>query len=101
MNGWCTKHTLTKAVLTNDRPNEVRIRNALKNKPMQEGDKFFLFFKSDTERCLLEDFDGVYSVDSLLKKLYDTLCIFETILDLTNFKNYKLVRNKKALDELR
>lgn len=97
---WCSKKTITKAVLTNTRTNEKRVRDALKGRPVQEGDKIYTFFKTPTEICLLQDFDGVYDANTLLGKLYDTLCIFETVLDVKAIPNLTLKRNKNYLLEI-
>lgn len=94
---WCSKHTITKAVLSGKGTAQVRIREALKDRPVQEGDKVYMFFKTDSERCLLEDFDGKYDSDILLGKLYDTLCIFETVIDVKLIPNLTLKRNKDLL----
>lgn len=94
---WCSKYTITKAVLTGKGTAQVRIREALKGRPVQEGDKVYQFFKSDSERCMREDFDGTYAADVLLGKLYDTLCVFETVLDVKQYPNYSLKKNRKLL----
>lgn len=100
MSDWCSKHTITKAILTGKGTAQVRIREALKKRPMQEGDKIYQFVKTESERCMLEDFDGVYCVNTLLGKLYDTLCIFETILDVKQYPNLTLKKNKELLNGL-
>lgn len=94
---WCSKHTVTKSVLTGKGTTQVRIREALKGRSVQEGDKVYMFFKTESERCLLENFDGKYDADILLGKLYDTLCIFETVIDVKLFPNLTLKRNKGLL----
>lgn len=100
MTEWCSKKTITKAVLTNERTNERRVRDALRGRPVQEGDKVYTFFKSPTEISLLEDFDGVYDASILLGKLYDTLCVFETVINIGQYPNLTLKRNKPTLDGL-
>lgn len=94
---WCAKYTITKAVLTGKGTAQVRIREALKGRPVQEGDKVYQFFKTEKERCMLEDFDGNYDSNILLGKLHDTLCIFETVLDVKKYPNYSLKKNRKLL----
>lgn len=94
---WCSKYTITKAVLTGKGTAQVRIREALKGRPVQEGDKVYQFFKSDSERCMLEDFDGTYDAEVLLGKLHDTIHVFETVLDIKKYPNYSLKRNRKLL----
>lgn len=98
---WCSKHTITKAVLEGKGTAQIRIREALKGVPVQEGDKRYLYFKTPTERCLLENFDGTYDANILLGKLYDTLCVFETVLDVKAYPNLTLKRNKHILEGLK
>jgi hypothetical protein len=49
----------------------------------------------------LEDFDGTYDVNTLLGKLYDTVCIFETVINVKAIPNLTLKRNKEILLNLR
>jgi hypothetical protein len=97
---WCSKHTVTKAVLTGKGTAQVRLREALRGRTVQEGDKFYTFFKTPTERCLLENFDGTYDVSIMLGKLYDTLKIFKTVLDLSQIPDLTLKRNKTIREGL-
>lgn len=94
---WCFKKTVTKSVLDPERPLEDRVKDALDLETVSEGDKVFLFYKSPTELCLREEFDGTYDVDRLYSKLFDTLCIFETLIDVDVFPNFSLKRNKELL----
>lgn len=97
---WVTKKTVTEAILTNERANEAKVREAFKGKEIAPGDKIYTFFKSDGSVCLKEDFDGDYSVDALLQKLYATVEIFENVIPMDQFPNFKLKRNKKLLQEI-
>ncbi len=98
---WASKQTITKAVLTGTGTTQVKIRNALKGRPVQEGDKIYTFFLESGERCLLEDFTGQYDAKKLLGKLYDTLCIFKPVLDLSAFPDLTLKRNLIHLEALK
>jgi hypothetical protein len=98
---WCSKKTITSAVLKNTRTNERRVREALKGKPVQEGDKVYMFYKTPTELALLENFDGTYDVSTLLGKLHDTLCVFETVLDLKDIPNLALKKHKGIVEGLK
>ena len=61
----------------------------------------YVYFKPDDSLGLASQFDGTYNVDKMLKKCYDTVCVFETILPVKElFLNYSLKKNKKALEEL-
>jgi DNA polymerase elongation subunit (family B) len=97
---WCSKYTITKAVLTGKETVQVRIREALKGHPVQEGDKVYQFFKTPETRCMLQDFDGTYDVSILLGKLYKTLCIFQTVIDVKAIPNLTLKRNQVLLKEM-
>lgn len=94
---WSMKRTVTKAVLTSDRTNETRVLDALRGTDFREGDKVYLFFKTPEELCLREKFDGAYCVDTLLGKLYDTLTVFDTVIDVDLFPNFSLKRNRDRL----
>lgn len=94
---WCVKKTVTKAVLNPERTNERRVLDALEKAEINEGDKVYLFNRTDTELCLRENFDGTYCVDTLLDKLYSTMKIFDTIIDIELFPNFSLVRNKPLI----
>lgn len=85
---WAFKKTVTKSVLQPKRTNEQRVLDALKGKNIQEGDKVYLFYKSETELACVEDFNGEYDTIRLLGKIYKTLKIFETVLDLKQFPKY-------------
>lgn len=94
---WCVKKTVTKSVMNPERTNEQRVLDALEDSEYSEGDKVYMFNKTATELCLRDDFDGTYCVDTLLKKLYGTLAIFETVIDIELFPNFCLVRNREML----
>jgi hypothetical protein len=94
---WCSKKTVTKAVLGAERTNEKRVLEALRGSDFNEGDKVYMFFKTPEELCLRENFSGEYDVDTLLGKLYDTLSIFDKIIDIDCFPNFSLKRNKSLL----
>lgn len=96
---WCSKKTVTKKVLHGERTNETRVLDAIGQKSVQEGDKVYMFFKTDTELCLRENFDGTYDRDTLLSKLYKTLEVFDTIIQLELFPNFSLKRNRELLTE--
>lgn len=93
ISGWCSKKTITSKVLNPERSNELNILNAIGNKPVQEGDKIYVFYKNDKELALGENFKGEYSKTKLLEKLYKTVKIFEKVLDISLFPNYSLKRN--------
>jgi len=97
---WCSKITVTSAVLNPKRSQEERVLAALKDENIQEGDKYRLFFETDTTRCLDKNFKGVYDKDKLYEKLFKTVKVLAPVLDMESFPNYKLKNNKEALKEL-
>lgn len=97
---WCSKKTITKAVLNAERTNESRVMDAVEDvEGLQEGDKVFVFFDTLTSLCQDTNFKGKYSRKKLLEKLYKTAKIFENVLDVKQFTNYALKSNQKKLLE--
>lgn len=95
---WCSRKTLSSTMLESDRANETKVIEAIKGTDYREGDRFFTFYKSDDTICLAENFNGDYNKKRLLKNLYDTITIFDTVLPVKSlFPNHSLVRNFKIL----
>ncbi len=94
---WCFKKTITKSILEPERTQEARVLAALKGSVFSEGDRVFLYFKTEEEYALREKFDGTYCRETLLRKLYNTLKIFSKIIDISLFPNYALKRNLKLI----
>lgn len=97
---WAGKKTLTDKVKESDRANESKIRDALRGSEYVEGDKFYLYYKSDDTLCLVENFDGDYNKERLLKQVWDTAMSFDTIIPPETFIKYHLKKNKDALNKL-
>lgn len=98
---WSTKKTLTDKVLESERTNESKVRDALENSEYTEGDKFYVYYKSDDSLSLVENFDGDYNKTRLIKNLFDTSKTFNTIIkDSYTFTNYALKKNLKNLKTL-
>lgn len=97
MDDWCSKKTVTKAVLNGTRTNETRVLDALQGTDYSEGDKRYFFYRTPEELCLRENFDGTYCRDTLLGKLYDTISVFDTIIDVELIPNFSLKRNRGLL----
>ena len=98
---WASKKSISEKVLSSDRTNESKIRDAIKDTEYSEGDKGYFFFTEDNKLCLVENFNGCYDRSVMLRKLFNTAQIFENILDTkTLFLNYALKRNKKALETI-
>lgn len=95
---WCSKKTITKAVLNPERTNEQRVKDAIGKTPVEEGDKIHVFFESSDRLALVENFSGMYCSKTLYNKLYKTLDIFSTLLDIDMVPNYSLKRNETRLE---
>lgn len=96
---WVTRKTITDKVLNPKRTNEQKVKDAFEGSEYSEGDRIYTFFKSDNSLCLVENFNGDYSIPKLLKKLHDTVKIFKEVMDVTQFPNYSL-KNKKMQEKL-
>lgn len=96
---WSSKKTVTESVLNPERTNEERILAAIKHKNFKQGDKFRVYFTTDEDKPvkLEEDYTGDHDQIKLLEKLYNTLKIFQTVIDISCFPNYKLKKNQKLL----
>jgi DNA polymerase elongation subunit (family B) len=94
ISGYTSKKTITDKILKPERTTELKIKLAIKNEVgVQEGDKIQVFFLPDQTLCLEKNFKGDYCKATLLKKLYMTVKIFDTIIPKTLFPNYGLKRN--------
>lgn len=101
MKRWASKKTYTAKIDSSERANETKIKDAMEGSDYKEGDKFFVFFRSDESLCLLENFNGDYHKDKMLEKVYKSVQIFDSVLPTDElFINYKLKRSKKLLDSL-
>jgi DNA polymerase elongation subunit (family B) len=86
------------------RLNETKVYDAIQHTDFQEGDKIYLYFRSDKTYKLASEFDGDYDQKALLTSLYNTTQIFKKlpkdIFDLDKFVNYSLKRNRQLLESL-
>jgi len=91
---WSARKTISDKTLNSERSNEAKLRDAIEGSEINEGDRCWVFYKSDDSLCLVEAFDGDYNQKRLLKNLFDTVKVFETIIDVKeHFKNYSLKKN--------
>jgi hypothetical protein len=97
---WVSKKTITEKVLKPEHTTQLKIYNLIKDKDVQNGDKVWVYFKPDGDLMLEENFDGNYNKDKLLERLYKTVEILSSVLDIAKFPNYKLKKNKKSLEIL-
>lgn len=97
---WADRKSLTATTFESKRTNETKIIDAIQGTEYVEGNRIWVYFKEDQSLSLVERYDGDYSKTALLKKLYNTVEIFENILDIKQFLNYTLKRNKVELENL-
>ena len=97
---WSSKKTITDKVLNPKRTNEQKVLDALNGKKVQEGDKVYVYFDVNKALKLQENFKGDHSIDHLLTRIYKTVEIFKNALNIKDFPNYALKKNKEALENL-
>jgi hypothetical protein len=124
---WSQKKTLTKSVLNSAtdeeaRSNEKVVWDAIKDKNLQEGDKFYVYpvIISDTDivtgttkggkvktkkeivtglKCA-EDWNNDHDVSKLISIVVKTISILANVVDMSLFLNYSLKKNQAFLSEL-
>lgn len=101
MRPWCSKKTVTERTIKSTRANETKVMDALGDKPYQEGDKNYFFFKQDGSLCLIENWDGDYDQYKLMEKVWKTMKTFENIIDMKQFEKYFLKTKRKLLEEIK
>lgn len=97
---WSSKKSISQKVLTSERSNESKVRDAIEDTEIVEGDKVYMYYKPDDTLCLSDNFDGSYHKERLLENLYKKVQLFSEVIDTSQLLNYKLVKNKPALCEL-
>ena len=96
-----SRKTISLKTIESTRSNETKLVDAIKDSTYTEGDRCWVFYKSDDSLCLVENFDGDYNKVRLLKNLYDTISIFDSVIDVKKlFINYSLKKNQKLLENL-
>lgn len=124
---WSQKKTITKAILncatdSDSRKNEMDVYKAIEHKPVQEGDKVYVYpailsrdvefkhYKNGNvkEKVLLttglksvEDWSNDHCTDKLIKRVVDTTEILSNILGDNLFIDYTMKGNKHLLEELK
>ena len=123
---WSQKKTLTKAILDcsknpEARKNERVVFDAIKDKPLQEGDKIYVYpciFSSVKEETVLkngkvrvkehkevglkcsEDYSNDADTLKLVDRVYATIQILSNVIDMTQIIDYTLSKNKHLLEAL-
>lgn len=97
---WSFKKTITSKILNPSRTNEEKVLDAIGEEDVQMGDKRYFYFDTNNQLKLQEHWNGDHNIDRLLEKLFKTVKVFETVVNVKLFNNYKLKRNKTALNQL-
>lgn len=96
---WSSKKTVTSKVLEAKATTQQKILSALEGTEFSEGDKVHVYFDNDKNLKLANNWvPGDHDAKHLLKNLYNTLETFETVIDISQFPNYSLKRNKALLE---
>jgi DNA polymerase elongation subunit (family B) len=97
INRWVTRKSVTEKLLNPQRTNEAKIASSLTGSE-QMGDKIYTFFSLNDNIFQASQWNGYnHSETRLLEKLYKTVQIFDELVDVKQFPNYKLKRNQPAL----
>jgi hypothetical protein len=98
---WGAKKSVTTAVLKPKATTQQKLNDAIKGKGFQVGEKFYVYFDEEKNLKCIEDFDGKYHIDAMLKKVFDSAKVFSTVYDIKGeLPNFSLKKNKKELDKL-
>jgi DNA polymerase elongation subunit (family B) len=97
---WSTKRTITKSVMNPERTNEQKVLDALEGEDFREGDKIYVYFDVNDSLKLADKWQNDENKERLLKRVWNTLEIFENLLDLSQFEKYYLKSKRNVLKEL-
>jgi DNA polymerase elongation subunit (family B) len=97
---WSSKKTVTDKVLNPERLNEEKVLDAIEGTEYVEGDKIRVYFTTSKSLKLEEKWEKDHDVDTLLNKLHSTVKVFDSVLDIKQFPNYKLKKSKVLLTNL-
>lgn len=94
---WAFKKTITDKILSPGRTNEQKVLDALDGAEYSQGDKLYFYYKDDDSLERVENWNHDHSIDRLLKKIHDTIKVFDSVYDITSCPNYSLKRNKNKI----
>lgn len=98
---FATRKTLTATTFASERANETKIIDAIQGSEYQEGNRIWVYFTKEGTLKLAERFEGDHDPIVLVKKLYMTSKLFDTVLPTKDlYLNYALKKNQKLLDSL-
>lgn len=123
---WAVKKTVTEKVLENDRTNEKKIREAIGNTSVQEGDKIWIFTAKPIQIPLIVKGEAQFKKDGITPKtksdnplklisewssgdedefhyidrVHSTAKILENVIDINQFVKYNNSKNRHLLETL-
>lgn len=101
INRFATRKTLTDKTYSSERANETKIIQAIEGTEYQEGNRIWVYFTKEGTLKLVEHYNGDHDPQVLLKKLYMTSKLFDTVLPTKDlYLNYSLKKNQKLLESL-
>lgn len=98
---WSNKKTITDKVLKAEQTTAKKVSAAISGSEYRMSDKIFVYFDKENNIKLQEHWKNDHNVDVLLNKLYDTLEIFSSVVDVECFPNFKLGRNEELVEWLK
>jgi DNA polymerase elongation subunit (family B) len=122
---WAVKKSITKKLLEGTRKNETKVLDALDIDSLREGDKVYLyndidgqiqdtkkgepvFLKNGTPKMIdnhilreIGEFSGKYDELHYVERVYKTMNILKTVIDMETIPRYHLSKNQHLLEQLR
>lgn len=124
INRWCTKKSITEKLMEANDTAKKKVLKAIEDIDYSIGDKVYLFndidgriqkvvkgelvfLKSGEAKIidnniyrLAKDFTGSYDKKHYLKRIYNTMSILQTVIDMDQIINYSLSKNFKQFKEI-
>lgn len=97
INLYCSKKTITNAVLTSERTNESKIRDAVEGIDIQMGDKVYLYFDEEDKLKRPEQWKNDHNKPHMCERVWKTLNVFVNVLDMKQFPKFHLKKSQKEL----
>lgn len=91
---WSSKRTISEKTYSSERTNETKLKDAIKGTEYKQGDRIWVYFDTNKNLKLVENYNNDHDISTLLKKLFTVSKIFVNILPKHTFTNYSL-KNKK------
>ena len=97
---WSSKKSLTEKVYEAAATTQKKILEAIKGSNYRPGDKAFFYFDNNKNLKLQEHWQKDHDPVVMLKKLFNTIEIFDSIINTEHFPNYSLKKHKDLLSKI-